>query len=485
MHLKIKFTMNSQKRKQAFTLVELIVVITILAILWTIGFISLQWYSKDSRNTVRLTDAKLIKKALWIYITTNSKYPDPEEFLNVTYSGSTLWKQWSFGWNPYRKLWTLSNIPVDPLLWVEYDYSVMSNWSKYQLWTIMEWWLLSYNENNLLNKTHALSTNDIVSYISGDYFYNDIYINTWSTCYNIASPSLIINDLWNNWALSVWTSYNFVYNWWVNIPNSYSWSIDITATWSTFKISEVYNKCTIDNLTDIDTYVTNLSSTYQQYDWIKEYESIIYNSDTLAFQLSSILKLKDDWLIIADNIISDLKAIAPDYEFSDSFTGSSTNILSHTVNWSSTKGTSDYYVNNDELNRNSWTTEIIFPSPSPIISSSDTKTSFVIKDISNWDINIYAKYIDSDNYYMLKINSAWYDIIQNKNTNVDIITSITQNITSWDIIEFNVSNNVLKFLFNGIEKDRVVADILTWLWKPWIEISSIWDRIDDYKLYYR
>jgi len=36
--------MNQQKtNKQAFTLVELIVVILILVILWTIAFISLQW----------------------------------------------------------------------------------------------------------------------------------------------------------------------------------------------------------------------------------------------------------------------------------------------------------------------------------------------------------------------------------------------------------------------------------------------------------
>ena len=34
-------------KKRAFTLVELVVVITILAILGTIAFISLQWYSKD------------------------------------------------------------------------------------------------------------------------------------------------------------------------------------------------------------------------------------------------------------------------------------------------------------------------------------------------------------------------------------------------------------------------------------------------------
>ena len=50
----IKNTESGPKR--AFTLVELIVVITILAILWTIAFISLQWYSKDARDSTRITD---------------------------------------------------------------------------------------------------------------------------------------------------------------------------------------------------------------------------------------------------------------------------------------------------------------------------------------------------------------------------------------------------------------------------------------------
>jgi prepilin-type N-terminal cleavage/methylation domain-containing protein len=39
------------RNKSAFTLVELIVVITILSILWTIAFISLQWFSRDARNS--------------------------------------------------------------------------------------------------------------------------------------------------------------------------------------------------------------------------------------------------------------------------------------------------------------------------------------------------------------------------------------------------------------------------------------------------
>ncbi|MFK7780612.1 MAG: prepilin-type N-terminal cleavage/methylation domain-containing protein, partial [Candidatus Gracilibacteria bacterium] len=47
--------------KKAFTLVELIVVITILAILGTIAFISLQGYSKSSRDSVRISDVSNMK----------------------------------------------------------------------------------------------------------------------------------------------------------------------------------------------------------------------------------------------------------------------------------------------------------------------------------------------------------------------------------------------------------------------------------------
>jgi prepilin-type N-terminal cleavage/methylation domain-containing protein len=54
--------------KNAFTLVELIVVITILAILGTIAFISLQWYSADARNSKRTSDVSniLSKMNIWL-----------------------------------------------------------------------------------------------------------------------------------------------------------------------------------------------------------------------------------------------------------------------------------------------------------------------------------------------------------------------------------------------------------------------------------
>jgi prepilin-type N-terminal cleavage/methylation domain-containing protein len=50
--------------KKAFTLVELIVVITILAILGTIAFISLQGYSADARNSKRTSDIGNIQSAI-------------------------------------------------------------------------------------------------------------------------------------------------------------------------------------------------------------------------------------------------------------------------------------------------------------------------------------------------------------------------------------------------------------------------------------
>ncbi len=55
--------------KKWFTLVELIVVITILAILGTIAFISLQGYSADARNTKRSSDLASIQSAMSTAIT--------------------------------------------------------------------------------------------------------------------------------------------------------------------------------------------------------------------------------------------------------------------------------------------------------------------------------------------------------------------------------------------------------------------------------
>jgi len=59
-------------KNSAFTLVELIVVITILAILGTIAFISLQGYSQDAKNSKVTSDLRNLVSAIGIEQTKNS-----------------------------------------------------------------------------------------------------------------------------------------------------------------------------------------------------------------------------------------------------------------------------------------------------------------------------------------------------------------------------------------------------------------------------
>ena len=61
--------------KKGFTLVELIVSITILAILWTIAIISFQWYTKNSRDSVRIADVNNLQTWLELFQVKSWKYP--------------------------------------------------------------------------------------------------------------------------------------------------------------------------------------------------------------------------------------------------------------------------------------------------------------------------------------------------------------------------------------------------------------------------
>ena len=130
--------MNKQQTK-AFTLVELIVVITILAILWTIAFISLQWYSADSRDSVRISDVSNIKTSLELFHLNAWKYPLPDNAETVTYSGGILWYQGTVGEQVVSNISrNMSEVPKDPLMDKEYFYSVHNNKNQLQVLALLE-----------------------------------------------------------------------------------------------------------------------------------------------------------------------------------------------------------------------------------------------------------------------------------------------------------------------------------------------------------
>ena len=95
------------KNKLGFTLVELIIVVTILAILATIAFLTLWDYPTQARDVKRLTDKNNIEKALEIYKAKKWKYPDFDLDEN--------WQKvfWTWVWEKLNT--SLSTLPRDPL----------------------------------------------------------------------------------------------------------------------------------------------------------------------------------------------------------------------------------------------------------------------------------------------------------------------------------------------------------------------------------
>jgi len=108
---------------KAFTLVELIVTVTILTILWITAYISYELYGSYARYSIRISDVNSIKKSLELFSLQTWRYPIPDNAKDITYSGSIVRKQWTI-WDEVTSQLSrnLSKKPVDPLYDTEYIY---------------------------------------------------------------------------------------------------------------------------------------------------------------------------------------------------------------------------------------------------------------------------------------------------------------------------------------------------------------------------
>ncbi|MFK7779904.1 MAG: type II secretion system protein [Candidatus Gracilibacteria bacterium] len=207
------------KNKQAFTLVEMIVVITILAILGTIAFISLQSYSKSSRDSVRISDLSTMKTSLELFYIDSGKYPNPTESFSVVYSGSIVWNQGTFGQATTNNVDRLDKIPKDPLIEKEYAYSITSTKQEYQLGGIMENSLITFDK--LSTQTYA---GDIVAtaIVTGNYNGQILKTQTGTICEVLSLPTIISGDFEEITDLKeIIENEKLVYNGYNNLPSNY------------------------------------------------------------------------------------------------------------------------------------------------------------------------------------------------------------------------------------------------------------------------
>lgn len=224
-----------------FTLVELIIVITILSVLGTIAFISFKLYTKNARDWNRLASITNIDKWLNLYSVNAWYYPKPD---NTSWTWQLNWVIINYVWDIWDNISRLikaNKTPKDPLSWNNYVYWVSYDFKSYQIATILE----NSEEISLkiFSKTYANNT-QYKSRVIWNYNWI-IKFNNWNT-YIANVPSLIFNSTWTINLIS--QEPYFVVNKWLNLPYSVnnvtknnkikqdvmieSW---ITATWVIFE----------------------------------------------------------------------------------------------------------------------------------------------------------------------------------------------------------------------------------------------------------
>jgi prepilin-type N-terminal cleavage/methylation domain-containing protein len=168
--------------KKAFSLVELIVVIVILAILWTISFIALQGYSIDARDTKRLSDVKSllskinVEQTMWIPLEELMDEDKKENKLTINWKSNIPWYQWVVNYNTILEN---SDSFKDPSNNQDYPFA-------YSYWTIeYDWKVQSYNFVQLA----YVSERERVTKLVWNYF----QFQDWTD-----SPSLFTHS-WTTW----------------------------------------------------------------------------------------------------------------------------------------------------------------------------------------------------------------------------------------------------------------------------------------------
>ena len=221
--------MIKQKIK-AFTLVELIVGVTIIWIISIMWFLSLSEYIEWSKDSSRIAAINNLESSLSTYAIKKWYYPVPDNSIDVTYSWSLIWEQWTI-WNKIISLIDLNNKVVDPSTWNEYTYSITNNKKEFQIsWVLKTESASAY----YLNNTYA---NDAIkAVVRWNYNWMMLSIKQWSSIKMLAVPSIISTDL------SIWDLQNiadnnqFVYDGYQNLPESFKeseynldWWIDFSA----------------------------------------------------------------------------------------------------------------------------------------------------------------------------------------------------------------------------------------------------------------
>lgn len=137
-----------------FTLVELIVVITIVWILSTVWFVSYSGYLTWARDSNRISQMVKLSDSLQVY-SASKTLPLPDDYTNVTAYGSwnIIWYQWEV-WVDVLETLDYTNGWKDPQEGEYFSYYLTKDRKSFQLLALLENQFTSI-DNNLTDQIHA------------------------------------------------------------------------------------------------------------------------------------------------------------------------------------------------------------------------------------------------------------------------------------------------------------------------------------------
>jgi len=422
------------KKQQAFTLVELVVVITILAILWTIALMSLQWYSISARDSTRIIDISSIKTSLELFQLDAWKYPLPTDGVNITYSWWVVWKQWTFWKTVFSNVDRLDKKPTDPLTGKEYTYSSTYNRNDYEIWWIIEW-----DEISLYNWILETNAWEITATALVTWNYNGQMskILSWTNCNVLSIPTIITNDTDISTDLEeIVTNKRLVYSWYKNLPSSFKWSKFKYNWWFDYtpvKLIAYSDTSSCENLKSKSSYIERL----QLLKWLQDsYSGTI---------------LKEHWKI--KNILSlDINLSSPNQELIN-YAG---NYVNNTLWWK-------IIINNTITTNNcikttqSWYT---IPQLNDLVSNQE-----VTKVITNWTKSIK---VSCNNWILI----YW----ETETTNCNLNYILSWNVCLLDTCTWTIPTNAV---LNGNQWTAMWTYSTTpWVCKytnnVWFHTENLW-----------
>ncbi|MDP2091107.1 MAG: two-component regulator propeller domain-containing protein [Candidatus Gracilibacteria bacterium] len=209
--------------KKGISVIELIIVITVIAILSVISLLSYKSYLVSVRDSSRLVELQNIETGLGSYVIRSGFYPDPTNGVNITYSGSELWKQGTFG-DDVSNLVGYSKGVYDPLTKNQYTYSLKNSRREYSIAGVLEErpGLVAYNKLHSQVSAAEKGKTKGIAIVKGNYNGELISIQLNGLTYVLALPSIVSSDLSSLDIVDILNNNNLVYNDYGNIPASYS-----------------------------------------------------------------------------------------------------------------------------------------------------------------------------------------------------------------------------------------------------------------------